>query len=310
MQDTFDLPKLSLGYAGVILLAALWIYQGGQAGKIIWRPTPLDVPLFSFILATFLSACLSIEPALSFFGVYRIYVFGFFPLLSFALLYGLVAQVRSPTIIHRVKIAILGSAAAVSLYALLQYFGWEIFNAMPKAPGGRIWSSLGNPLYMGAVCMMAWPLALQDLWECWQRPKGLGRVLISFLALGLISTALALSLSRGAWLGTGVALALMAASWYKQSVHDPGGRRRMWKAILVPVGMAALLWWSFPVQSEAARTFWSRRKKDRMRPGWKDGKSVWRWVESTHGWDRAPTHSGERSGRIGRWPILGKPART
>ena len=41
----------------------------------------------------------------------------------------------------------------------MQYTGYELFDRMPKVAGGRIWSSLGNPVYFGAVVMMGSALA-------------------------------------------------------------------------------------------------------------------------------------------------------
>ena len=106
------------------------------------------------------STVISLEPRLSLFGAYQIYVFGWLPLCAFAVLYLLAVRSMGSFHLETLRTVILISAALVGLYAILQYTGHELFDRIPLVVGGRVWSSLGNPIYMGALCMMALPLAL------------------------------------------------------------------------------------------------------------------------------------------------------
>ena len=143
LYDTFDLPKLTLVYYVDLMLFALWVRQALARGVLIIRRSALDLPLLLFLIATGVSVILSIEPRLSLLGAFQIYVFGWFPMLAFAALYWFTAQAASESLQKRVQIAALGSAVGVSLYAVLQYFGYEVFERMPApraAGSGQVWA--------------------------------------------------------------------------------------------------------------------------------------------------------------------------
>src|ERR1700690_4252858 len=80
MQDTYDLPKLVLLYAVDLVMVALWIRQSMTQGFLRFRRTTLDIPLLLFLMVAGFSTAFSIEPSLSFWGAYKIYVFGWMPM--------------------------------------------------------------------------------------------------------------------------------------------------------------------------------------------------------------------------------------
>src|SRR5262249_41618821 len=140
-----------------------WVIQALQEGVIRLRRTVLDLPIGLFLMSAGVSTVFSIDPSISLSGMYRIYAFGFLPIAAFAVLFWLSAQASSDELIKQISTMVIMTGAVVSVYGFLQYTGYEVFERMPGVVGGRVWSSLGNPIYMGAICMMAFMLAFRRL---------------------------------------------------------------------------------------------------------------------------------------------------
>ncbi len=223
------------------------------------RRTVLDVPLLVFLVVGWISSIYSLDPTLSFYGAYRIYTFGWWPLCSLVMLYFLTVQVADPALTTSVRRAAIFSAACVGLYGILQYGGMEIFSDIPAVQGGRVWSSLGNPLYMGALCMMAIPLLFE------------GRFIGNIVPLALVMAGVLLSLSRSAWVGTLVAC-LGLAYTHRRDIRRWG---RPAAGILLVVGIIAMV--TPGIRERAAVLVSSKESSNASRlEGWKAGLRVWR----------------------------------
>ena len=129
-------------------------------------------------------------------------------MLALAVLYWMVVRVATPERLAAMSRAALYAASIAGFYGVLQYSGYELFERMPLVERGRVWSSLGNPLYLGALCAMACPIAIYFILETKQQVTGPKRI-ISVGALLCIVSGLVLSLSRSAWLGTAIAVGIM-----------------------------------------------------------------------------------------------------
>jgi O-antigen ligase len=268
MEDSFDLPKLTCVYLADLLLMGLWIRQAWV--QRVWRirRTPFDLPLIVFLLAAGLSACFSLDPRLSLFGAYKIYVFGVIPMAAFALLFWFTAQTANEALTRQVRTAAVAAAVGAAFYGFLQFTGSELFDRMPPSAGGRVWSSLGNPLYLGAVCMMAAALAGGWLFQRGQGSlwKAVGPALLLMAMVG----GMALALSRSAWVGalTGAVILLAA---HRRSLKQ-----------FVPLGIflagGILLTTLLPgVRARAADMFSLQEGSNAARvAGWKAGLSVWK----------------------------------
>ena len=265
---------MTLVYGAVLILLPLWVIQQSGAQVCVIRITPLDFPIVVFLMAAALSSFLSIDPSMSWHGAYRIYVFGFFPMTAFALLFWLSAQGSWPGFEEKILGVLLASGAAAGGYACLQYQGWEIFEKMPLVAGGEPWSSLGNPIYMGAVCMMAF-LAGAALWirPATILPKKIG------IGLGLLLNLLGmtLSLSRSAWAGAAVGLLVLA--W--------GTGRTRSRSLISVVGMIGSVMFVIMCTQPRVRTHLRERLSFHESSniarweGWKAGIHVWQsrpWV--------------------------------
>ncbi len=272
MDDTFDLPKLTLVYVTDLVLAALWICQVMKERVITIRRTQLDNPILLFMCLSVVSAWFSLEPKLSFFGAYQIYVFGVIPMAAFALLYWLTAQAASEALIVWIKRGCLLSAAIVGVYACLQYSGNEIFERMPVIKGGRVWASLGNPLYLGALCMMAWLVGFAE-WIHEQSPNRWW-VAVAMLPIG---SGLILSLSRSAWLGAGIGMGLIAL----RSFNREGAafkKKRVVVGLVVIVLSLVIAGVFLPDFKQRAGILVSRGDLSTLAriEGWKVGFNIWR----------------------------------
>ncbi len=256
--DTFDLPKMLFVYASVLVLASLWFWQESSAGWI-FKPTGMKAPILCFLGVALLSCVTSIDPARSFFGAYRTYVYGWLPMVVWFLLFFFTSQIKSEKAAGLVaRVAVL-SAGLASLYGLLQYTGYEVFDRMPRVVGGRVWSSLGNPIYFGAIALMALPLAL-NRWK-----------FANFIAVLLIISGLVVSLSRSAWLGSAAAVAVLLF------VQRPKMSANRFKIIttLAAVGIFAFL---FPQARGRLKDLINIHESSNVGrvEGWKGGMQVWR----------------------------------
>ncbi len=271
MDDTFDLPKMSMVYAIVVILLGLWFWQALERGVLIFRQTALDIPLVTFLFVGLVSTYFSIDPILSLFGMYKIYAFGWVPVLAFATLFWLTAQLSSESLRLRIENAVGLAGIFVSIYALLQFAGYEIFLRMPKTEGGRVWSSLGNPIYLGAVCMMAVVVGASAWFQAKNQTSVFRRgVLLSIPCVGLL-----LSLSRGAWVGVMVGLGLIFYVYRTET-------RRVVRTTVILLGIGILTASTVPSVRERFSVLMSTQESSNASriAGWKAGLQVAR----THLW--------------------------
>jgi O-antigen ligase len=256
-NDTFDLPKLGLVYASVsFLLIGCVIDRWRNPSRPLFR-TGSEWSALLFLGVAGVSAYFSIDSDISVMGFYRVHVFGMLPMAGFLILFWVAAQ---EDISDRMTLALMISGALVGIYAVCQFEGWELFQAMPRVVGGRPWSSLGNPVYMGAVCMMAVVVTFGEFGR-----KRYDQILLGVLAIGQ-SAGLVLSLSRSAWVGAFVGVVFLAILQQRKKSLNAVAIGLLFIVILIPSARqrAALLFSSSEV-SNASRL-----------AGWHGAIAVWR----------------------------------
>lgn len=250
MQSSFDLPKLALLVTGSLILSCLWFADQRSAMTI--RKTPLDAPILGLGTIALLSAIFSWDKSMSFWGFYRIYSFGLLALSATALLYWITVQWRPnrSVMIH----AIILSASVIALYGIAQFFGLELFARMPTVAQGRIWSSMGNPLFLASLLAMAIPLSVNE-WLVTRRHRLL--VATAICAIAMIGT-----LSRSAWIGCFAGLGVVA--WTRLKTLNKG--RFLIGAATV---LALMMAWS-PSRERFLSIFNSKESSNLARlEGWK-----------------------------------------
>ncbi len=205
-------PKLALllfGTAGLLACSGAWwagavaLFENRTGRRLILLFATLS---FSLIVSTFLS----VRPAVSLAGSsWR--RFGLVTQLSLALV-GLIAAalvIGHKNVLRPVLISLAAATAAISVYALLQYAGFDLLlnrssytiwydGALIRVPG-----TLGSAVYLGSFLAAALPIVigLAGASGGWRRPA-------LYMIAALAIAAITLSGSRSAFLGIGAAAAV------------------------------------------------------------------------------------------------------
>jgi len=204
LSDPFALPKVTVLRIMTLFLLAAWLMKVLREGKISWQKTPLNLPIIIFLFICGLSTLFSVSPRLSFWGMHGFYFEGF---LSF-LCYGIIYFIAVNYVIDKRKVlkTLLIASVIVSVYALVQATGITFFVWRGTQPYPRVWSTLGNPNFLGPYLIMIIPIYLIFLMKAETVKK---KFLYSLFTL-LSVLALIFTYSRAAWLGMVVGLIVFA----------------------------------------------------------------------------------------------------
>jgi len=210
-QDAFELPKLMVARLFVFSLIIIWIK--GELSKNGLKElssrlfsSHLDLPVWTFLAVSILATIFSTNSDLSWRGMYYFYFEGLQAIIIYWMLYVVVKNRVSETGREKVNKAILIGSAFVGLYAIIQKLG---FDPLPwlSSPRPRVWSTLGNPNFLGAYLAMVIPLAVDRVTEL----RRIGRQKLYLIALlGVLLSALAFSASRAAFVALVIALMVWA----------------------------------------------------------------------------------------------------
>ncbi len=155
MDDGYHLSKIIfLRFISSVTIFA-WGFKILLKKKFNFNIIPLGVPILAFMLANFISSINSVSRWTSLNGNYREYQ-GLYSLLTYVFIYFLiVSNIRiEKQLKHIITLSII-SAMIISIYGILQEFG------IADDPSyGRIYSTLGNPIYVGTFLSLVFPLSL------------------------------------------------------------------------------------------------------------------------------------------------------
>lgn len=207
----------------VVLVGALWalVLAAAQGHRAGWRsPVWLWLPAVAMLGGAALSLGFAPVPRWLGLGVLA------GQLLFVWVGWGLVRRV--PGLMAVLVWVVLGGAAVLGLYALVQYWGLD---PLPRATGfgDRVVSFLDNPNHLGAFEGMVLPLALAAFFRA---PEPRDRALL----LGLVAAiyaGLLLSATRGAWVGTVAGCTVLLAGLGLQMRRRVVRFRPAWAAALV-----------------------------------------------------------------------------
>ena len=160
-------------------------------------------------------------------------------------------RLRTPAQAWRLAGALAVGAFLSSLYVLFQAAGLDPFDLERFLPG-RVVGSFGNPIFAGAALLQGVPFVLWSMVVLGGRDRRAAWLAATAVAFGVVMTAIALTLARGAWLGTGVALVGFAlAAW---RVVPWQQQRRMLAGVgaAAVVGVVVLLLVNAPRSGESA----------------------------------------------------------
>jgi len=200
LSDPFALPKATILRIMTLLIFAVWLTKVLREGKIGWQKTPLNLLIIIFLFICGLSMLFSVSPRLSFWGMHGFYFEGFLSFLCYAMIYFI--AVNYVTDKSRILKTLLIATVIVSVYALMQASGITFFVWRGTQPYPRVWSTFGNPNFLGPYLIMVIPMYLIFLIKAETVKTKLRYSLFTLLSL----LALIFTYSRAAWLGMAVGI--------------------------------------------------------------------------------------------------------
>ena len=232
--NPYDLPKTSLFRFITLLMLAAWLVSLAIDRNLASQDTSnppalglhkfftayLVIPAFLFAAVYLLTTITSLNPRLSLWGEY-LRVQGTYTTLCYVLLFFLVAfNLRTKAQFDRVVTVALLASLPVGFYGVLQHFGVDPIFVL-DGPMGRVDSTMGNPIFLGAYLIMVIPPTLARLLvtlrallrdkhplpsRCFKLLQAAGYTLL----LALQSVCLLYTRARGPWLGFLAGIALFA----------------------------------------------------------------------------------------------------
>ncbi len=200
----FTLTKLVLIQLFAYLFFSFWVFSLSAGGKTRWGLPHYLVAAFLILMTV--SSFTALSPAVAVLGKYGRYQ-GLLTYSSYALLFFLASQVswlKNKRLFNLLLFSSI-SLTAVSVYGIIQYLGLDPINWGSHAFGNaRVFSTLGNPNYLGSYLALSLPLAL----GLYLREDG-PRKLIYGLPLILGGVSLVITYSRGAWLSGAIGLLVL-----------------------------------------------------------------------------------------------------
>jgi O-antigen ligase len=193
------LIQISIAASQIVLtfVLLLWLYQLA-VGKAEMVRLPLDWPLGLFAVFSIASAIFSFEPAESFASVKK--------LTLLAVPYLMVSAVRRTSTLERLVLVLIVVADIGALFALWQYFFGDLGDINHRIRGFMSHYMTFAGLLMG-VSVLAFAQLLFHPGNT--RTQKRGRRAFLSASLVLILVALALSLTRSAWIGVLVSASLL-----------------------------------------------------------------------------------------------------
>src|SRR3989344_7426246 len=121
--ELFEYNKMMLTYGLTIVITTCWLLKMTRQNNWQLPRTPLDIPLFLFLISQIVSTIFSIDRHVSVFGYYSRFNGGLLSTLSYILLYyAFIANFPKEKLGTLLK-SVLSSAVLVSLYAVAEHFG-------------------------------------------------------------------------------------------------------------------------------------------------------------------------------------------
>jgi len=204
LSDPFALPKTTVLRIMTLFILAVWLMKVLREGKISWQKTPLNLSIFVFLFICGLSTLFSVSPRLSLWGMHGFYFEGFLSFLCYGIIYFI--TVNYVTDKRKILKTLLTASVIVSVYALLQATGITFFVWRGTQPYPRVWSTFGNPNFLGPYLIMIIPMYLIFL----MKAKTINKKLLYSLFILISVLALIFTYSRAAWLGIAVGLTVFA----------------------------------------------------------------------------------------------------
>lgn len=163
MASPFDLGKIAVVYvccaAMMIILAVSTI---NKPENIISRNS-LNVPIAMLLVSGIISNIYSINPVISFFGVYKRYD-GLLSFIAYIFIFYMVVRYVNITLVDRFLDVMIVVVTVSCVYGIFQRFGYDVY-LWNSDLGGRVSSTFGHPAFFSAAIIMVIPLVIYKLFE-------------------------------------------------------------------------------------------------------------------------------------------------
>lgn len=161
-SEVFNIPKYTVLVVGALILAATYIVEVVQHGRIGGVVSDLNCLLAVFLLWDLLSALAGVDVRLSLLGAYGSYD-GFFAAATFAVVAVVAARQAVRSARHVIVVLALGAGGLVSLYGLIQVHDrlfprshWDPVT-WTRIPVSNVFSTLGNPNHLAGFLSVVLP---------------------------------------------------------------------------------------------------------------------------------------------------------
>ena len=184
-------------------------------GRWLWMA--LGLFALSYVVATFASA----SPAISIWGkTPGTDGYGLYQMAALGVLLSIIAtHLRTPSQMRRLVVAFIATGTVVGLIAVLQRVGLEPF-LTGGATVSRPPSTLGNPIFAGAVLVMTTIVTLGTLARVQQNRNGVWSSVLLSAALVAQLSGIIFTLSRGPWIGLAFGtFVFIGLTWYATGFH-------------------------------------------------------------------------------------------
>ena len=234
--DFYNLPKIIFLHTATLIMLSIWFYEIARDGYFVYRRTSMDLPLFLFALAIIFSTIFSVNPLISIFGQYRRFE-GLPTLLNYIILFYLAFYfIKKEKQIKYLAMALVAASLLISVYGIAQYFGYEFLGVASLPFGGRIFSSLGNPVFLAAFLAMSVPITI----VFFSYAKNIWLYLFLTGTLLIEMVCLFFTYSRGGWLGFLAGMVFLVIFFGKRFLQ----KRRVF-IVLVCLSLMAVLMSTF-----------------------------------------------------------------
>ncbi len=198
--NCFDLYKAVIFRVTLIFILLAFTAKIFITGRLIYRGSAKIFLLVGFLLLSFfISSYFSLYPNQSFWGSF-LRQQGFYNFFNYCLFFVLIIlNINNFQQLKRIIIAIVASSFLVSAYGLIQYFYLDpLYWSDNPINSGRIFSSLGQPNFLGHWLIMVLPISFYALIFLFK--KTLTRFFVA-LVIVMQFVCLIFTYSRAAWLG-------------------------------------------------------------------------------------------------------------
>ena len=161
-SEQFEIPKMYCIYGLTMAIITIHLFNYLRGRAPLFRRTFLDIPLLLFLSSQIISTVFSIDVHTSLFGYYSRMNGGLVSLLSYSILYWILAVYIDEKIKQKIIFYSLFSGLIIAIYGILEHFGIDR-NYWRQDVMARVFSTLGQPNWLAAYLCILLPFAVDKL---------------------------------------------------------------------------------------------------------------------------------------------------